>query len=310
MDPPTRPGRCRSAGAPATPAPLDEAIEAARIGSCVGIFPEGRVSDDPGQGLQRIRSGLTRIAMPSGAPVVPVGIWGTQEVWPRAGSRAELAAAAPHDGGRLRRRRRAAPGRVRPRTSASGTARRSRRSSRVPAPSPATSRDPFRRHAEPVVADRRERSPTRTPGSGVPRRRRPTRRETGCLRRRASSNARGGRRRDRRPGPGAARRTVPIHPRPLLLGDPRGRRADRRRPARRRSARARRGDRLPRRRLARARAVLARQLDLGRDGRAVPRHRPARGEADPDETEELAVRWLPFDDALASRCDPASCSTR
>lgn len=64
---------------------LDEAVAAAESGSCVGIFPEGRVSDDPRAGLQRIRSGLTRIALPSGAPVMPVGIWGTHEVWPRSG---------------------------------------------------------------------------------------------------------------------------------------------------------------------------------------------------------------------------------
>jgi 1-acyl-sn-glycerol-3-phosphate acyltransferase len=64
---------------------LDDAVTAARDGSCVGIFPEGRVSDEAGNGLQRVRSGLTRIAIPAGAPVVPVGIWGTHEVWPRAG---------------------------------------------------------------------------------------------------------------------------------------------------------------------------------------------------------------------------------
>lgn len=64
---------------------LDEAIAAARSGSCIGIFPEGRVSDNARSGLQRIRSGLTRIAMPSLTPVIPVGIWGTHEVWPRAG---------------------------------------------------------------------------------------------------------------------------------------------------------------------------------------------------------------------------------
>jgi 1-acyl-sn-glycerol-3-phosphate acyltransferase len=64
---------------------LDEAVAAAESGSCVGIFPEGRVSDDPRAGLQRIRSGLTRIALPSRAPVVPVGVWGTHEVWPRSG---------------------------------------------------------------------------------------------------------------------------------------------------------------------------------------------------------------------------------
>ena len=43
------------------------------------------MSDDPARGLQRLRSGITRVAIPSGAPVVPIGIWGTQTAWPRAG---------------------------------------------------------------------------------------------------------------------------------------------------------------------------------------------------------------------------------
>jgi 1-acyl-sn-glycerol-3-phosphate acyltransferase len=64
---------------------LDDAVEAARCGACVGIFPEGRVHDDPDRGLQRVRSGLTRIAIAAGVPVVPVGIWGTHRVWPRGG---------------------------------------------------------------------------------------------------------------------------------------------------------------------------------------------------------------------------------
>jgi len=62
---------------------LDDAIEAIRDGSCVGVFPEGRVNEDPRAGLQRIRSGLTRVAIPTAASVVPVGIWGTQHVWPK-----------------------------------------------------------------------------------------------------------------------------------------------------------------------------------------------------------------------------------
>jgi 1-acyl-sn-glycerol-3-phosphate acyltransferase len=64
---------------------LDAAIEALRNGSMVGIFPEGRVNEDASGGLQRIRSGLTRIAFPAGAPVVPVGLWGTHAIWPRGG---------------------------------------------------------------------------------------------------------------------------------------------------------------------------------------------------------------------------------
>jgi 1-acyl-sn-glycerol-3-phosphate acyltransferase len=63
---------------------LDEAIRVIRQGGCAGIFPEGHVSEHAGrEGLQRIRSGLTRIAFPTEAPVIPVGIWGTQTTWPR-----------------------------------------------------------------------------------------------------------------------------------------------------------------------------------------------------------------------------------
>ena len=64
---------------------LATAVDAVGEGGCAGIFPEGRVSDDPSLGLQRLRSGITRVAIPTGAPVVPVGIWGTQTAWPRGG---------------------------------------------------------------------------------------------------------------------------------------------------------------------------------------------------------------------------------
>jgi len=43
------------------------------------------VNDHEGATLQRIRSGVARIALPTGAPIVPLGIWGTQRRWPRAG---------------------------------------------------------------------------------------------------------------------------------------------------------------------------------------------------------------------------------
>jgi 1-acyl-sn-glycerol-3-phosphate acyltransferase len=64
---------------------LDAAIRAIEDGWVVGIFPEGRVTDDPRGPLQRIRSGITRVALPEAAPVVPVGIWGTQSIWSRTG---------------------------------------------------------------------------------------------------------------------------------------------------------------------------------------------------------------------------------
>jgi 1-acyl-sn-glycerol-3-phosphate acyltransferase len=64
---------------------LDEAVATIRSGAVAGIFPEGKVNPDPGAGLQRGRRGVGRIALAAGAPVIPVGIWGTQDRWPKPG---------------------------------------------------------------------------------------------------------------------------------------------------------------------------------------------------------------------------------
>lgn len=49
-----------------------------RAGECVGIFPEGGISRDlePRAG----QTGVARLAQWSGAPVIPIGIWGSQRV--------------------------------------------------------------------------------------------------------------------------------------------------------------------------------------------------------------------------------------
>lgn len=64
---------------------LDVAIETIRGGALAGIFPEGTVNPEPGAGLLRGRKGAARIALATDAPVVPVGIWGTQARWPKPG---------------------------------------------------------------------------------------------------------------------------------------------------------------------------------------------------------------------------------
>jgi 1-acyl-sn-glycerol-3-phosphate acyltransferase len=63
---------------------LDEAVETIRRGALAAISPEGTVNGEPGQ-LLRLKRGVVRIALPTGAPVVPVGIWGTQARWPKSG---------------------------------------------------------------------------------------------------------------------------------------------------------------------------------------------------------------------------------
>jgi 1-acyl-sn-glycerol-3-phosphate acyltransferase len=68
-------------------AALDEAIATVEAGAIAAIAPEGRVNDDGADALQRIRRGTARLALPTGASVIPVGIWGTQVRWPRSGLR-------------------------------------------------------------------------------------------------------------------------------------------------------------------------------------------------------------------------------
>jgi 1-acyl-sn-glycerol-3-phosphate acyltransferase len=66
---------------------LGEAIATVRAGAVAAIAPEGRINDDGAGELQRVRRGIARVALPTGAAVIPVGVWGTQTRWPRSGLR-------------------------------------------------------------------------------------------------------------------------------------------------------------------------------------------------------------------------------
>jgi 1-acyl-sn-glycerol-3-phosphate acyltransferase len=70
-------------------ASIDVGLRALREGRALGIFPEGTRSPDGD--LYKFRTGVARLALRSGAPVVPVGIAGTREVLPPDSSRWRVA---------------------------------------------------------------------------------------------------------------------------------------------------------------------------------------------------------------------------
>jgi 1-acyl-sn-glycerol-3-phosphate acyltransferase len=60
---------------------LVPAARALRDGEFLAVYPEGGVSEDlePQPG----KTGIARLAAMTGVPVTPVGVWGTQRLWPK-----------------------------------------------------------------------------------------------------------------------------------------------------------------------------------------------------------------------------------
>ncbi len=78
---------------------IDIGVEVLGEGRALGIFPEGTRSPD-GR-LYRFRTGVARLALRSGAPVVPVGLVGTREAQPPGSRRWHRARVEVHFGAPL-----------------------------------------------------------------------------------------------------------------------------------------------------------------------------------------------------------------
>jgi 1-acyl-sn-glycerol-3-phosphate acyltransferase len=59
---------------------VSDAVAAVRRGECVCIYPEATVTRDPDMWPMVGKTGAARIALTTGAPVIPVAQWGAQEV--------------------------------------------------------------------------------------------------------------------------------------------------------------------------------------------------------------------------------------
>ncbi len=72
----------------------NRSLEAARAaladGGGIIIYPEGTLTRDPDMWPMKGRTGAARLALQTGAPVVPVAHWGAHEVFPRYAKRFHL----------------------------------------------------------------------------------------------------------------------------------------------------------------------------------------------------------------------------
>jgi 1-acyl-sn-glycerol-3-phosphate acyltransferase len=60
---------------------LSAAVDAVQNGECLLIYPEGSATRDPDCWPMKARTGVARLALATGAPVVPVAQWGPQDLW-------------------------------------------------------------------------------------------------------------------------------------------------------------------------------------------------------------------------------------
>jgi 1-acyl-sn-glycerol-3-phosphate acyltransferase len=70
---------------------LSEAIDAVNSGELIVVYVEGSITKDPTGWPMKGKTGAARIALATGAPVIPVGQWGAQELLPAYGRMIKLA---------------------------------------------------------------------------------------------------------------------------------------------------------------------------------------------------------------------------
>lgn len=68
-------------------APVEAALAALREGEVVVVYPESTVTRNTDFSPMQGKSGVARLALASGVPVIPLAVWGSQHVWQRSGTK-------------------------------------------------------------------------------------------------------------------------------------------------------------------------------------------------------------------------------
>src|SRR5271166_1037087 len=69
---------------------LKQAEQALRTGACVIVYPEGTATRDPDLWPMVGKTGAARLALTTGAPVIPIAQWGAQEILPYGSKKPRL----------------------------------------------------------------------------------------------------------------------------------------------------------------------------------------------------------------------------
>ena len=69
---------------------LKQAEQALAAGACVVVYPEGTASRDPGLWPMVGKTGAARLALSTGAPVIPIAHWGAQDILPYGSKKPKL----------------------------------------------------------------------------------------------------------------------------------------------------------------------------------------------------------------------------
>jgi 1-acyl-sn-glycerol-3-phosphate acyltransferase len=68
-------------------APLEAAITALKEGEVVVVYPESTTTRNDDFSPMQGKTGVARLALASGVPVIPLAVWGSQHVWKRSGAK-------------------------------------------------------------------------------------------------------------------------------------------------------------------------------------------------------------------------------
>lgn len=68
-------------------APVESALEALKADRVVVVYPESTVTRNADFSPMQGKTGIARLSLAARVPVLPIAVWGSQQVWQREGSR-------------------------------------------------------------------------------------------------------------------------------------------------------------------------------------------------------------------------------